>query len=331
MMRKLISIGTVVIVLAVVFIMLGPLYVIDEGEQAVVTRFGEIISSETTAGLKFKMPVIDTVVRYPRRMLSWDGEARRIPTSEGQFIWIDTTARWRVSDPARFYESVTILQSGYARLDDVIESAVRTIIAENPLVEAVRDSNVINELERDIVAVGGEADTEELAEFEDMEGLELTTDFPDIENGRRALSNEMFESAAASTQDFGVELVDIIIRQIRYSDDLTESVYDRMVSERNREAQFFRSTGEGRKEEILGQLDQERRTILSGAYEEAERIRGAADAEAAAIYSAAYQSDPEFFQFWRSIESYRETLPRLRKTLSTDSDYFRFLHRELGQ
>ncbi len=330
-MRKLMSVGTVVVVLAVVFFMLGPLYVIDEGEQAVITRFGEIISSETTAGLKFKMPVIDTVVRYPRRLLSWDGDPRRIPTSEGQFIWIDTTARWKVSDPARFYESVTTLQSGYARLDDVIESAVRTIIADNPLVEAVRDSNIINELERDVVAVGGEAEAEELAEFEDMEELEMGTDFPDIRKGRRALSNEMFNSAAATTQDFGVELIDIIVRQIRYSDDLTESVYDRMVSERNREAQFFRSTGEGRKEEILGQLDQERRTILSGAYEEAERIRGAADAEAAAIYSAAYQSDPEFFQFWRSIESYRGTLPNLRKTLTTDSDYFRFLHRELGQ
>ncbi|TVR89563.1 MAG: protease modulator HflC [Spirochaetaceae bacterium] len=330
-MRKLISVGTVVVVLAVVFFMLGPLYVIDEGEQAVITRFGEIVSSETTAGLKFKMPVIDTVVRYPRRLLSWDGDPRRIPTSEGQFIWIDTTARWKVSDPARFYESVTTLQSGYARLDDVIESAVRTIIADNPLVEAVRDSNIINELERDVVAVGGEADTEDLGEFEDFEELEMGTDFPDIQKGRRALSNEMFRSAAATTEDFGVELIDIIVRQIRYSDDLTESVYDRMVSERNREAQFFRSTGEGRKEEILGQLDQERRTILSGAYEEAERIRGAADAQAAAIYSAAYQGDPDFFQFWRSIESYRETLPNFRKTLSTDSDYFRFLHRELGQ
>jgi modulator of FtsH protease HflC len=330
-MRKLISVGTVVVVLAVVFFMLGPLYVIDEGEQAVVTRFGEIVTTETTAGLKFKMPVIDNVVRYPRRLLSWDGDPRRIPTSEGQFIWIDTTARWKVSDPSRFYESVTTLQSGYARLDDVIESAVRTIVADNPLVEAVRNSNLIQEIERDIVAIGGEAEAEDLSEFEELEELEMGTDFPDIEDGRRALSNEMFDSAAATTEDFGVELIDIVIRQIRYSDDLTESVYDRMVSERNREAQFFRSTGEGRKEEILGQLDQERRTILSGAYEEAERIRGDADAEAAAIYTAAYQSDPEFFQFWRSIESYRETLPNLRKTLSTDSDYFRFLHRELGQ
>jgi len=330
-MRKLISVGTVVVVLAVVFFMLGPLYVIDEGEQAVVTRFGEIVTTETTAGLKFKMPVIDNVVRYPRRLISWDGDPRRIPTSEGQFIWIDTTARWKVSDPSRFYESVTTLQSGYARLDDVIESAVRTIIADNPLVEAVRNSNLIKEIERDIVAVGGEAEAEDLSEFEELEELEMGTDFPDIEDGRRALSNAMFDSAAATTEDFGVELIDIVIRQIRYSDDLTESVYDRMVSERNREAQFFRSTGEGRKEEILGQLDQERRTILSGAYEEAERIRGDADAEAAAIYSAAYQSDPQFFQFWRSIESYRETLPNLRKTLSTDSDYFRFLHRELGQ
>ncbi|MFN2310762.1 MAG: protease modulator HflC [Spirochaetia bacterium] len=330
-MRKLISVGTVVVVLAVVFFMLGPLYVIDEGEQAVVTRFGEIVTTETTAGLKFKMPVIDNVVRYPRRLLSWDGEPRRIPTSEGQFIWIDTTARWKVSDPSRFYESVTTLQSGYARLDDVIESAVRTIVADNPLVEAVRNSNLIKEIERDIVAIGGEAEAEDLSEFEELEELEMGTDFPDIEDGRRGLSDQMFSSAAATTEDFGVELIDIVIRQIRYSDDLTESVYDRMVSERNREAQFFRSTGEGRKEEILGQLDQERRTILSGAYEEAERIRGDADAEAAAIYSAAYQSDPEFFQFWRSIESYRETLPNLRKTLSTDSDYFRFLHRELGQ
>lgn len=330
-MNKIIAIIVVIAVVVVVFFMLGPLYVVQEGEQAIVIRFGEIVNSEREAGLKFKTPVVDNVVKYPKRILSWDGDPRRIPTQENQFIWVDTTARWQITDPELFYASVTNLEAAYSRLDDVIESAVRTVITSNQLHEAVRDSNIINEIEREQPV---ETDIEEL----DEEGIEQIADLVDISQqqqtvtrGRQELSTEMFESAAQVTPDFGIELKDIIVRQIRYSEDLTESVYDRMVSERRRIAQAYRSYGEGRKQQILGELENERQQIISNAERQAQEIRGQADAEAAQIYSEAYQQDPEFFEFWRAISSYETTLPRFRKTLSTDMEYFNFLYSEEGQ
>jgi membrane protease subunit HflC len=330
-MNKLVTIVVVIAVVLVVFFMLGPLYVVEEGEQAIVIRFGEIVDSQKDAGLKFKTPVVDNVVKYPKRILSWDGDPRRIPTQENQFIWVDTTARWRITDPELFYASVTSLEAAYSRLDDVIESSVRTVITSNQLHEAVRDSNIINEIEREQPV---ETDIEEL----DQEGIEQIADLVDISQqqqsvnrGRQELSNEMYTSAAEVTPDFGIELIDIVVRQIRYSEDLTESVYDRMVSERRRIAQAYRSYGEGRKQQILGELENEKQQIISDAERQAQEIRGGADAEAAQIYSEAYQQDPEFFEFWRAISSYEQTLPRFRKTLSTDMDYFNFLYSEEGQ
>ena len=334
MTRKLITVGVVVIVLGVVFVMLGPLYILDEGEQAVVTRFGEIVQVETDAGLKFRLPLVDQVVRYPKRIQSWDGDPNRMPTEEQQFIWVDTTARWRITDPALFYASLYSVEAAYARLDEVIESSVRNTIAAYELAEAVRDSNHILETEPELAPVS-DADADELEELEEAEELEDLLDVqdeqPSISRGRRALSDEMLRTASEVAPDFGVELIDVVIRQIRYADDLTESVYDRMVSERARFAEFYRSFGEGRKREILGQLESEKARILSRAYRDSEEILAAAEGEAGEIYSASYSQSPEFFDFYRGVQSYEEIVPRFRKTLTTDMDYFRFLHNEMGE
>ncbi len=331
MTRKLITVGVVVVVLGVVFIMLGPLYILDEGEQAVVTRFGEIVQVETDAGLKFRLPMVDQVVRYPKRIQSWDGDPSRMPTEEQQFIWVDTTARWRITDPALFYASLFGLESAYARLDEVIESSVRNTIAANELAEAVRASDHILETEPEIAPVG-DAEAEELEEADDLEDLlDVRDEQPSIARGRRALSDEMLRAASEVAPDYGIELIDVVIRQIRYADDLTESVYDRMVSERARFAEFYRSFGEGRKRETLGQLESEKARILSRAYRESEEILAEAETEAGRIYSASYSQSPEFFDFYRGVQSYEEIVPRFRKTLTTDMDYFRFLHSEMGE
>ncbi|MFP4638010.1 MAG: protease modulator HflC [Spirochaetaceae bacterium] len=330
-MNKLVTTIVVIAVVLVVFVLLGPFFVVEEGEQAIVIRFGEIVNSETEAGLKLKTPLVDNVITFPKRIQSWDGDPRRIPTEENQFIWVDTTARWRITDPELFYASVTTVDAAYSRLDDLIESAVRQVITGNRLHEAVRDSNIINEMEPEQPV---EADIEEL----DDEGVEEIADLVTVareqervSRGRRELSQEMFESAAEVTPDFGIELIDIVVRQIRYSDDLTESVYDRMVSERRRIARAYRSWGEGRKEEILGEIENERQQVISQAEREAQEIRGQADADAARIYAQAYGADPEFFRFWRALASYEDTLPRFRKTLTTDLEYFDFLYSETGQ
>ena len=325
-MKKVITVLVVAAVLLIVLMLLGPVYVLEEGEQSVVTRFGAIVSSQSDAGLKFKMPVVDTVLKYPKKILSWDGDAQRIPTAENQFIWVDTTARWKIVDPIKFYESVTTLEQGWSRLDDVIDSSVRTVIAENPLNEAVRNSNLINELNREeAIAIGGE-DAEATGFDELLKANFTATLYEDVTKGREVLSDAMFAAASKLTAQFGIELIDILIRQIRYSDDLTESVYNRMIKERRQIAEFYRSYGEGKKAEWLGKLDNERRSVLSGAYEKSETIKGTADAEATRIYSAAYGDNAEFFEFWRSIESYKKVLPNFRKTLTTDMEYFKYLY-----
>jgi membrane protease subunit HflC len=330
-MRKLVTVLIIIAVVLIVFFVLGPFYILEEGQQAVVTRFGAIVSTETKAGLKFKMPVIDTVVRYSTKLIAWDGDAQRIPTRENVFIWVDTTARWRIEDPAKFYESVTSMESAFGRLDEVIDSSVRTIIAENLLSEAVRNSNVINQIERQsqIEQAAGAA---ELTDVEELANLTLTEEeYIEIGLGRDFLSRAMFDRAATITPEYGIELEDIIIRQIRYSEDLTQSVYDRMIKQRNQIAEAYRSYGEGQKVEWLGRLNNDKRSIISKAYETSEETKGTADATATTIYAEAYQADTEFFAFWRSIESYRRILPNFSKTLSTDMDYFRYLYTATGE
>jgi len=328
-MKKTITVLVVIAVVLIIFFVIGPFYVLEEGQQAVVTRFGAVVSTNTNAGLKFKMPLIDNVVKYSKKLLAWDGDAQRIPTQEKMFIWVDTTARWRISDPLKFYESVTTMEGAFGRLDEVIDSSVRTVIAENLLREAVRNSDVINTIDRadQIEQVQTEeGDLEDIARFTSIQET-----YTEIEKGRDDLSTDMFVKASAITPQYGIILEDIIIRQIRYSDDLTQSVYDRMIKQRNQIAEAYRSYGEGMKAEWVGRTTNEKQAILSKAYETAEEIKGEADATATTIYAESYESDEEFFSFWRSIESYRKTLPLFSKTLTTDMDYFKYLYSSAGE
>ncbi len=335
-MKKVITTLVVIAVLLVILVLLGPFYVVDEGEQAIVTRFGAIVDSTRDAGLHFKLPVIDNVVTYPRKILSWDGDAQRIPTRENQFIWVDTTARWRITDPELFYASVTTIDQGYSRLDDVVDSSVRTIIAENYLREAVRNSNRIMEIEREAMgleeaeAVRAEEDEITIDTDQLRQLTQVDETYDSVQKGRENLSDEMYGMAQEVIRSYGIELIDIIIRQIRYSDDLTESVYQRMITDRRQIAEAYRSFGEGLKSEWLGRLDNDQRRVLSEAYAEAEEIRGVADARAIEIYADAYERDEDFFEFWRTTESYKKVLPGIHKTLSTDMDYFNYIYNMHG-
>ncbi len=326
-MNKLLTVFVVIAVLLAVFFLLGPFYILSEGEQAVVTRFGAIVDQQTEAGLKFKMPMVDNVVKYPERILSWDGEPRRLPTKANQFIWVDVTARWKITDPELYYSAVNTVDQGYARLDDIIDSSVRTIISRYDLEESVRNSNFI--IERGTVDALPQVEGEDVQGVLEQQGLQATAvqrDFPRIQDGRRKLSQQILDRSKNTTPEFGIELVDVVIRQIRYSDELTESVYQRMIAERKQIAQQYRSIGEGAKQNWLGKQDNERQRILSEAYRESQEIRGTAEAQSAQIYANAYNVDRNFFEFWRSIDSYRRTMPAFRKTFTTDMEYFKFLY-----
>ena len=322
-MKKLL-IGLIVIVaLLVLFLMMGPFYIIDEGSQAVVTRFGKIVDSHTDAGLYFKMPFVDQVTLYPKRILSLDGEAYRIPTKENQFIILDATSRWRISDPEKFYQSLKTLDNAYNRLADIVDSATRTIVAQNRLSEVVRSSNLINE---NIITDVSLSDSEN--QIESLINARTTSEI--VTKGRRQLSFEMLEEARKMTDEYGIDLIDILPRQIKYSDEMTESVYNRMIKERNQVAEAYRSKGEGDKAEWLGKLEKDKLTIESEAYRKAEEIKGQADAEAAAIYAEAYDVDKEFYSFWKSLESYKQTFSKFDATFTTDMDYFDYLYSAEG-
>lgn len=322
-MKKLITTLVVLFVLLVVFLLLGPFFVIQEGEVAVVTRFGRIINTHTDAGLKIKVPLVDTVVKYPKKIMSWDGDAQRIPTKENQFIWVDTTARWRITDPALFYQSVNTLPNAILRLNDVIDSTIRTVISENFLNEAVRNSNKINNL----TVIEQVQNVDNLEDAEQLRNLTKTdTQQESIQIGREGLSQRMLVMASQFTQEFGIEVIDIVIRQIRYSDDLTQSVYQRMIKERNQIAEAYRSYGQGQQARWVGKTENDKKSIISQAYAESERIKGLADATATKVYADAYEADPQFFTLWRTLESYKKTIPNLNKIFSTDMDYFTILY-----
>jgi membrane protease subunit HflC len=328
-MKKTITVLVVVAVVFILFLITGPFYIVEEGEQAVVIRFGRIIEVQQNAGLKIKVPFVDNVTKYPKKMLAWDGESQRIPTRENQFIWVDTTARWRITDPKLFYESVGSITAAHSRLDDVVDSTVRKVISRNPLLEAVRSSNIINQIERtSVYQVGSTVEGEPAAE---ALGIDTRVVYEEVQKGRKVLSDEMFNDASAITPQYGIKLIDIIIRQIKYSDELTESVYRRMIKERNQIAQAFRSDGEGRKAAILGEMQRELQSIQSDAYKQAEDIKGQADAQAASIYAAAYNRNPDFYEYWKALDSYRTLLPKFKKTLTTQPDYFKYLYNQNGR
>ena len=333
-MKKLITTIVVVFIAILILLILGPFFILEEGEQAVVLRFGEIVGTHTEAGLKFKMPFVDNVIKYPKKILAWDGAAQIIPTTqpENQFIFVDTTARYRIVDLQLFYKSVGTITQVLSRLDDIIDSSVRAVISQNFLIEGIRNSNDIYDTilvqlrERNPLAT-------EITVLEEAKTYRIT-------KGRDVLSRDMFERASESMQEtvgnttenqYGIELIDIVVRQIRYSRDLTESVYKRMIQERNQAAEKIRSTGKGEKDNIIGKLDQDQQVILSAAYNEAEGIKGKADAEATQIYAGAYSRNQRFFKLWRSLESYKKLLPKFRKTLTTDAQYFNYLYNSEGR
>jgi membrane protease subunit HflC len=322
-MKKTITIIVIILVVFIGIIVAGPFYVINEGEQAVIVQMGKLIDVVTDAGLHVKIPFIDEVVRYPKKIMAFNGEAKSIPTREKQYIFVDVTARWRISDPQKFYESINTIEKAYSKLADVIDSEVRTVVAENNLRESVRNSNIIKERasEVDILGVGDAVDSSIIDTT-----VQPSSEYETISRGRRQLAEEILARSRRMVPEYGIELVDVVTRQIGYSDVLTQSVYARMTQERTQVAQALRSAGEGRKAEWLGKMENEKRSLLSGAYEQAERIRGAADAEATRIYADAYNRDRDFFNFWRAVESYRGTLPKFGKTLSTDMEYFRYLY-----
>ncbi|MFA4988999.1 MAG: protease modulator HflC [Candidatus Omnitrophota bacterium] len=288
----------------------GALYIIDEGKQVVITQFGRPVGQPvTSAGLHFKTPFIQQAHFFEKRILGWDGDPNQIPTKDKKYIWVDTTARWRITDALKFLQSVGNEIGAQSRLDDIINSATRDVVTSHLLVEAVRNSNRILE----------NTNVDEDAIFAD-EALEH------ISVGRQQLTRVILEKAKVLAPQYGIEIVDVRIKRINYVEDVRNKVYDRMIAERKRAAEKYRSEGQGKTAEISGQVGKELKQISSQAYRQAQVIIGKADAEAIDIYARAYNSDPGFYSFLKTLESYRKTLDgKSTVILTTDSDYYRYL------
>ena len=305
-------IPVIVIVVLVLPVVTGVFYTVHEGEQVVITEFGRPIGQPIiTAGLKVKTPFIQDVHRFEKRVLEWDGSPNQIPTKDKKFIWLDTTARWRIKDALKFYQALGTEEFAQSRLDDIIDSAARDLVTAQLLVEVVRDSNRILSL-----------DLEELEDSEGQAGEALE----EIQSGRKRITRMMLEKVQETVPQFGIELVDIQIKRINYVDEVRKKVFDRMVSERQRISEKYKSEGEGEAADIMGQKQKELERIQSEAYKEAEQLKGTADAEAIQIYAEAHGQDPEFFAFIQTLETYRQTAnDRTKLILTTDSDLYRYL------
>ena len=300
------------VVAIVVSVSSSVFYVVREDEQVVITQFGKPIGqTETTAGLKVKVPFIQKIDRFDKRILEWDGLANEVPTKDKRFIWLDTTARWRIVDALKFFQSLKTQQNAQSRLDDILNSAARDLVTGNKLVEVVRNSNRILNLEN--LNVEEEQTTEQIEK---------------IEVGRGKIAQLILEKARTNlSEEFGIEIVDVQIKRINYVDEVRQKVFLRMISERQRIASKYKSEGEGEAANIEGQKQKELQRIQSDAYKTAEQIKGQADAEAIQIYAEAHSKDPEFFAFTQSLETYRKTIGETENTklfLTTDSDLYKY-------
>jgi len=295
----------VVAVVGLVFLFNG-LFVVDETEQVVVTRFGKIARDPVTdPGLQFKWPFVDRANYFPKNLLEWDGSPGQIPTKGKTYIWVDSFARWRIVDPIAFFQTVTTVPSAINRLNDIIDPAVRNLVTSHRLIETVRKSN------------------RPLDTF--RTGEELDNDFS-ITMGRREMTDAIKEQAQPKLVKFGIELADVKFKRINYVKEVRESVYDRMIAERNQMAEKYRSEGKGESSKIRGDKEKELKKISSEAYQKAQVIQGKADAKALDIYADAYQRDPEFFSFLKTLEVYETSLNQDNElVLSTDAEFFKYL------
>ncbi len=295
-------------VLPATVVLVSATYTVDETQQVIITQFGEPVGEPiTTSGLKLKVPFIQTAHFFEKRFLEWDGSPNQVPTRDKRFIWVDTYARWRISDPLRFFQRLRDERGAQSRLDDILDGETRNAVAKHDLIELVRSSN----RNSDDVPI----ETEE-------EGSILER----IKKGRQNIVNEILETSTGRTADLGIELLDLRLKRINYVEEVQKDVFARMIAERQRIAEQFRSEGQGESARIAGEKERDLAQIQSDAYRVAEELRGEADAEATEIYAGAYNRDPEFYAFMKSMETYERTMdPSTFFILGTDSDLLRFL------
>nr|MDA3837952.1 protease modulator HflC [Candidatus Delongbacteria bacterium] len=293
-----------------------PLYILGERQQAIITQFGDPVGGTVIkAGLHIKIPFIQTVHFFEKRVLEWDGEPKQIPTSDKRYIWLDTFSRWKIVDPLKFYQTVRSESFAHGRLDDIISGTTRDVVSSNTLIEIVRNSKRTLNF------------TEEYEESYSSGDIEEK-----IVLGRREIADQIFRLSSKLCEEYGIQLIDVKVKRINYNDEVGQKVYERMISERQKIAAKYRSEGQGNSAEILGKMQRELDLIQSGAYKTAQEIIGRADAKAIQIYANAYNRDPGFYEFLKTLETYKETMDKKNTLImTTDTDYYKFIKDSEGK
>ena len=307
---------TLIVVAIGLIVLSGAAYTVNMREQVVITQFGDPKGDPITeAGLKWKVPFIQKVNKFDKRILPWDGKMSEMPTKEKTLIEVDTYARWQISDPLKFFQKLRDTRTAESRLDDILESETRNTIAKHKLIEVIRTTQGRVPEQSESVAEG------------DTTGVIGV--LPPISRGRSALENDIYETSKGKVEEFGIKLLDIRFKRVNYNQTVERQIYQRMISERKQIADRFRSEGAGEAAKILGKMEKELNTIESEAYKQVQTIMGNADAKATEIYAAAYNQSPEaaeFFEFSKTMELYPEMIGgKSTVVLSTDSDLFKYL------
>jgi membrane protease subunit HflC len=302
---------TIIGILAGILILSQGLFIVKETEQVVITQFGKPVGDPVMEpGLKFKIPFVQTANFFEKRFLEWDGDPNQVPTKDKKFIFVDTYARWQITDPLQFYKRLTNERGAQSRLDDLLDGETRDNVANHDLVELVRNSN------RQAIQTG------RISEL-------IDDTLSDINVGRVAIQNKVQQAANQQAKDLGIEILDFRFKRINYVEDVRKRVYERMRSERYRIADKFRSEGQGEASRINGQKERELNEIQSEAFRKAEIIKGEADAKAAAIYADTYNQSSQsrdFYEFTKTLETYRKTMDTTTTVIfSNDSELFKYL------
>ena len=297
-----------VILLAALVLLGQTAYTVSETEQVIITRLGEPVGDPVVeSGLHFKVPFIERINVFEKRFLEWDGNPNQVPTKDKRFIWVDTYARWRIVDPLLFFQRLRDERGAQSRLDDILDGETRNAVAQHDLIELVRSTN---------------RNPEDVPIESEEESVILDT----IAQGRQEITREILTTAASRVADLGIELLDLRFKRINYVEEVQQDVFARMIAERQRIAQQFRSEGQGEAARIDGERERELAQIVSEAYREAEALRGEADAEATRVYAEAYNRDADFYAFTKSLETYEATMdPSTVFILGTDSELLRYL------
>jgi membrane protease subunit HflC len=285
-------------------------FIVDEAQQVIITQFGEPVGQPVnTPGLHFKTPFIQMANYFDKRFLEWDGNPNQIPTRDKRFIWVDAYARWRISDPLRFFQRVRDERGAQSRLDDILDGETRNAIARNDLVEVVRSTN-------------------RAADDVPVESEEEVSVLEDIETGRSAITREIFNTTSPRVAEFGIELLDFRFKRINYVEQVQNDVFARMIAERKRIAERYRSEGAGEAARISGERERELQRIQSEAYRKAQEIRGKADGDATRIYADAHSRDASFYSFTKSMEAYEQAVdPKTILILTTQGELLRYFER----